>query len=178
MRLRLLSAKKPTDRLSGDQKGNSAPSVPGRERAETESSLRSHNRDWPSTVATNTIFCPSAEMASDTGSVVGGVLISTRISGATCTERKATIIAATAIRLMTATTGIQPSRSLCDVFRTIWPTPVVSFLLQAPTQQTSDTFRGLSRQASPLRLGFEDPGQHLADCFTLKHCASAEHLVE
>src|SRR5215470_16155408 len=75
------SAKKPTDWLSGDQKGNEALSVPAKARPETESSGRTHNLDCPSEVATHTIFCPSGEIAIDAGSAVGGVGIWKRISG-------------------------------------------------------------------------------------------------
>src|SRR5215471_18554367 len=81
------SAKKPTDWLSGDQKGNEAPSVPAKARSETESSGRTHNLDCPSELATNTIFCPSGEIAIDAGSAVGGVDISKRTSAAGGTPR-------------------------------------------------------------------------------------------
>ncbi len=43
IRFSLPSAKNPTDKLSGDQKGYLAPSVPASGCAETESSGRSHN---------------------------------------------------------------------------------------------------------------------------------------
>ncbi len=54
--LSLPPAKKPTERLSGDQKGSAAPSVPGSTRAVRESSRRTHSRGVPSEAdATNTI---------------------------------------------------------------------------------------------------------------------------
>ena len=81
MRFSLPSAKNPTDRPSGDQNGHEAPSVPVNGRAETASRERNDSRDRPSSVATKTIFCPSGEIASDTGSAVAGVVISRRISG-------------------------------------------------------------------------------------------------
>ena len=43
MRFSLLSAKNPMDRLSGDQNGRDARSVPANGRADGESSDRSHN---------------------------------------------------------------------------------------------------------------------------------------
>jgi hypothetical protein len=43
IRLRLVSAKKPIERPSGDQKGRVARSVPASGRAVAESSRRSHN---------------------------------------------------------------------------------------------------------------------------------------
>src|SRR5438128_978854 len=68
IRLSLPCAKKPTDRLFGDQKGYVAPSVPAIERAEAESSERNHNGDSASEPATKTIFRPSGEIAIETGS--------------------------------------------------------------------------------------------------------------
>ncbi|MDQ3347406.1 MAG: hypothetical protein M3545_05510 [Acidobacteriota bacterium] len=65
MRFSLLSAKKPMDRLSGDQNGDAARSVPGSGRADEESSDRSHNCAWPPDLAAKTIFSPSGEIASD-----------------------------------------------------------------------------------------------------------------
>src|SRR5262245_15183212 len=82
IRLSLPSAKNPSDRLSGDQKGKVAPSVPGSGRAERESRGRSHNRDWLPSVATNAIVRPSGEIANEIGSAVEGVVTSTRNSGA------------------------------------------------------------------------------------------------
>ena len=90
-RLSLSSAKKPTDRLSGDQKGNPAPSVPASARADPDSRERSHKREWPSAVATKAIVRPSGEMASDSGAVVGGVLMSARISESAGVGRRATV---------------------------------------------------------------------------------------
>ena len=73
-------AKNPIDRLSGDQNGNDAPSVPASGDASPVSSERSHSIGRPSDDATNASFSPSGESANDTRSVVGGVVISTRIS--------------------------------------------------------------------------------------------------
>src|SRR5262245_52489897 len=50
----LFPAIKPTDRLSGDQNGMVAPSVPARGCAEVELNGRTHNRGGPSAEATNT----------------------------------------------------------------------------------------------------------------------------
>ena len=82
-------AKNPTDPLSGDQNGNVAASVDGSGRAEPDSSERIHNRGRPSDEATKTIFCPSGEIASDAGFVVGGVAISRRTSAGSGNGRKA-----------------------------------------------------------------------------------------
>src|SRR5215813_8490733 len=94
------SAKKPTNWLSGDQKGIDAPSVPGKGRPEADSRGRTHNFDCPSDVATNAIFSPSGEIAIDAESVVGGVEISTRISRAAGNGRK-THARATAATIVT-----------------------------------------------------------------------------
>ena len=56
--------------------------MPGSGCAVTLSSGLSHRRDSPSPEATNTSCRPSGESAKETGSDVAGVLISTRISGA------------------------------------------------------------------------------------------------
>jgi hypothetical protein len=70
------------DRLSGDQKGKVAPSVPASGCAIVVASGRSHRRDGPSPAATNTIWRPSGESAT-TGWPVEGVTISNRVSGGT-----------------------------------------------------------------------------------------------
>src|SRR5262245_22371275 len=80
-RFSLLSAKNPTEALSGDQNGYLAPSVPASGRAATESSGRTQSSDLPSFDAENTSRRPSGEMANESGSAVEGVLTSTRISG-------------------------------------------------------------------------------------------------
>jgi hypothetical protein len=59
-----------------------AKSAPVNGRIVPDSNDRSHNRGRPSEVATKAIVRPSGEITSDTGSVVGGVMISRRISGA------------------------------------------------------------------------------------------------
>ena len=140
IRLSLLSAKKPTDRLSGDQKGFCAPLVPVSGRASTESSTRSHNRDWPSEVPTKTMVCPSGEIASDAGAVVGGVLISRRTSGVGGTGRKARTIAMAAISVMSARVEINAARSRRrDALYTGWPS------ICGPVSASS-----ISRRASPM----------------------------
>ncbi len=97
VRFRAPSAKKPTERLFGDQKGNKAPSVPASERSSPVSSKRSRSCDRPSEIATNTIFSPSGEIASDVGAVVDGVITSRRNSGfAAGDASRAPIIAAAA----------------------------------------------------------------------------------
>src|SRR6267142_189124 len=50
--LSLESAKKPMERLSGDQKGKESPAVPSRGRADRESSGRTHRSSRPSGVWT------------------------------------------------------------------------------------------------------------------------------
>src|SRR5262245_18867830 len=70
IRLRVPAAKNPIERLSGDQKGNTAPSVPDMGRPDTESSERSHSCNRPSSVAAKTIFWPSGESANESGSDV------------------------------------------------------------------------------------------------------------
>src|SRR5215470_11840979 len=82
MRLSLSSAKNAAARPSGDQHGYFAPSVPANVRDTAESSERSHKRDRPSDVATNRMLRPSGEIAIETGSVVAGVVMSSRICGA------------------------------------------------------------------------------------------------
>jgi hypothetical protein len=85
----LLSAKNPTDWLSGDQKGNEGFSVPARDCAETEFNERSHRRDPVSVVASEYDLASVGEIASDAGLRVGGVLISTRVSGVGGVGRRA-----------------------------------------------------------------------------------------
>src|SRR2546428_13580387 len=104
------SAKNPTDWLSGDQKGSEAPSVPAKARPETESSGRTHNLDCPSEVATNTIFCPSGEIAIDAGSAVGGVEISRRTSATGGEPRNSRVPLATA-RTVATTKAVIHTRS-------------------------------------------------------------------
>ena len=77
MRFNVPSAKNPRDRLSGDQKGDDARSVPGNGRADAESNLRNHNCDLPPDLAGKATLSPSGDIASDE-SLVGGVLISRR----------------------------------------------------------------------------------------------------
>src|SRR5688572_21174021 len=75
-------AKNPIDRLSGDQNGDDAPSVFASGEASPLASERTHSIERPSCEATNATLSPSGDNAMDTGSVVGGVVISTRISAA------------------------------------------------------------------------------------------------
>src|SRR5436309_11949403 len=68
--LSLASEKKPRERLSGDQKGKEAPSVPSNGRAERESSGRTHRRSRPSGVrATNASRRPSGDIVTGPGEV-------------------------------------------------------------------------------------------------------------
>lgn len=60
------------DRLSGDQNGDEARSVPANGRTSEELSDRTHNRDWPADLPAKTIVSPSGEIASDE-SLLGGV---------------------------------------------------------------------------------------------------------
>ena len=50
-------------RLSGDQKGSRAPSVPGKIRAAIESRSRTHSESLPPSLATNARWRPSGERA-------------------------------------------------------------------------------------------------------------------
>src|ERR1700719_2243027 len=63
IRLSLRSAKNATERLSGDQKGNIAFSVPASGCATGDSSGRTHSWDLPPNRAPNTIRRPSGEIA-------------------------------------------------------------------------------------------------------------------
>jgi hypothetical protein len=96
MRFSLPSAKNPIDRLSGDQKGEIAPSVPAKGCAVTASSGRIQRRDAPSPEATKTSFRPSGEIANERASLVNGVLMSTRISGSGAGLSRKRIIASDA----------------------------------------------------------------------------------
>jgi hypothetical protein len=80
-RFNVSPAKKPMDRLSGDQNGKFAPSVPASGWVVVAPSGRTHRRDSPSSDATNTICRPSGESAKSEGRSVAGVTMSTRISG-------------------------------------------------------------------------------------------------
>ena len=67
--LSLAPAKKPTNRLSGDQKGYVAPLVPVRGSARNESIARTHNADFPPEVeATKVRRRPSGESANPAAS--------------------------------------------------------------------------------------------------------------
>ena len=89
MRLSSLFMKNPIERLSGDQNGRRAPSVPGRARAFAESRSRTHSIGCPSRSATNASRRPSGDIAKDAGSAVRGVVISTtRNSGAFSGRRR------------------------------------------------------------------------------------------
>src|SRR4030095_12077647 len=87
IRLNVPSAKKPIERLSGDQNGTRPRSVPTNGRDVPESSERSHNRDCSLVVAANTILRPSGDTASVIGSDVGGVTISRCVVGDSGTTR-------------------------------------------------------------------------------------------
>src|SRR5262245_52871329 len=105
IRFNLLSAKNPIDRLSGDQNGNWAPSVPGSGRAAPESSGRNHIRDCRSVLATKATARPFGEIATDVGVIEGGVSMSRRISagaGARLSVHAATPAAAAAASATTA----------------------------------------------------------------------------
>ena len=80
--LSLPLAKNPTDRPSGDQKGYCPPSVPASGRAEVESSGRAHNCGPRGPSPLNTRVRPSGEIANDASVAVPGVVISSRVSGA------------------------------------------------------------------------------------------------
>src|SRR5207245_1308621 len=102
------AAKNPSERLSGDQNGKIASSVSGSGCAVVESRERTHNRDRPPTLPAKTILRPSGEMASDIGSLVGGVVMSSRIIGRSRTGRvrNASMPNTAAAVTMAAATGI------------------------------------------------------------------------
>src|SRR5262245_37173755 len=102
IRFSLLSAKNPIERLSGDQNGCWAPSVPVNARTVPESSARTHMRDRALSVATNASVRPSGEIAIDVGTVDGGVVTSSRTWGADVVRRVAQPIAIAAAATMTA----------------------------------------------------------------------------
>src|SRR5436309_8898634 len=81
MRLSLLAAVNAIARLSGDQNGYWAPSVPGSGWASVLSRALSQSRCGPSPDATKTMYRPSGESANSSGADVEGVVISRRISG-------------------------------------------------------------------------------------------------
>ena len=80
IRFSLLSAKNAMDRLSGDQNGEIACSVPARAWARVVPSGRTHNCVRRSEKPGKATFHPSGEIASDISTVVRGVVISRRIS--------------------------------------------------------------------------------------------------
>src|SRR5262249_34882849 len=106
--------KKPIERLSGDQNGYNAPSVPASGCAVTEFNGRSHNRGKPFSAATNTIQFPSGDKATDIASKFAGVTIPSRISAAVFkhADRRAAITPkAAAIAIRITTTEIHKTRS-------------------------------------------------------------------
>src|SRR5262245_43794765 len=72
IRFSLPPAKKPSHRLSGDQNGSWASSVPGSGRAVTTSSDRTQSRERLSDNAVKAMARPSGETASDAPLVDGG----------------------------------------------------------------------------------------------------------
>src|SRR5688572_28992968 len=85
-RLTFESAKKPMALPSGDQNGKVAISVPGKGSAEAESNARMYSCGRPLARATKTTLRPSGEIANANGSAVEGVVISSRVSGASGRE--------------------------------------------------------------------------------------------
>src|SRR5262245_53277417 len=81
IRLSLPVAVKPIERLSADQNGSLAPSVPAIGCASVLFNARNQSRCGPLPDATKTMYRPSGESANSRGAVVDGLLISTRISG-------------------------------------------------------------------------------------------------
>src|SRR5262249_58136415 len=79
IRISLPEAKKPTERLSGDQKGKEALSVPSNGFATPDSRERSQ-RSGGLEPATKMTFNASGEIAMNTGSALEGVATSTRNS--------------------------------------------------------------------------------------------------
>src|SRR5437870_5884976 len=118
MRLSLLSAKNPMDRLLGDQNGYVAPSVPGRACAFTESSARKNNCVRRSLEPTKTSLRPSGDTAIEVASVVGGVTTWKCTSAGSERLRSRTRRTANATRALAAratTALVAHSRRLCVV---------------------------------------------------------------
>ena len=72
MTFSLKGVKKPIDRLSGDQNGNAAISVPARSFASSESRSRTHSIIRPLTSAQNAILRPSGEMTKESNAALSG----------------------------------------------------------------------------------------------------------
>src|SRR5215471_2259979 len=87
IRLSFPPAKKPMERLSRDQNGSAAFSVPTSGRVSADSIERSRKPAGLES-ATKTIFSPSGEIANDVRFPLFGVAISTRISAGGDEERR------------------------------------------------------------------------------------------
>src|SRR5262245_37338460 len=118
-----LLALNPTDRLSGDQNGCDAPSVPASGRADTASKDRSQRLDFASDTARKTTIVPFGDMADAAGFEVGGVVTSRRTSSlSTMGGVRYRVMAVTA----TATAMSPPSHNWRSrLFRTGTGDPVV-----------------------------------------------------
>ena len=199
VRFSLPSAKNPIDRLSGDQKGSVPKSVPARGRPAVESSRRNHNCGRPSDVAAKTTFCPSGEIASESGSVVGGVEISSRTSpsgGAglkikglsiTPAARATRPIASSesrarvrdgAGRLRSSVGGAMSASSISmRASPMCWSRCRGSFCRQRRRRRRMAS-GGIPWQLPPVRLGLENACQHLADRLAVERTTAPEHFVE
>src|SRR6185436_8766854 len=85
------------------QKGKTAPSVPGIGLPVAESKDRNSKVDFPCWPAMNATRLPSGEIANESGSVVGGVVISRRTSGGGVAGRKASAPITTVVSVAKAT---------------------------------------------------------------------------
>src|SRR5687768_4924654 len=104
------SAKNPTNRLSGDQKGFEAPSVPASGRAEAPESGWTHSKLVPEEVATNATRRPSGDNAIGPNSNAkldfsGGRSEDRMIRGGSLRSRMTTTVAAAATSAATGTSA-------------------------------------------------------------------------
>ena len=141
-------------------------------------------------------------MASECGAVVGGVTISTRISAASATGRRASITTAATAHVSAASAPIQASRSrpraigrwrrseidvligprhrigdlearIADVAK-----PVGAILLEAPPKQPANRRRRCGRQCRQVRLPRQHRGQQLGHVVAGKRASPGQHFVE
>lgn len=80
-------AKKPIDKLSGDQNGQDANPVPARGLASRESSERTHNVIVPFSAAVNASLRPSGDTANDSNDVFSGGNTDSRMTPACLAAR-------------------------------------------------------------------------------------------
>src|SRR5439155_2511661 len=111
IRFSLLPATNATDRLSGDQKGEAAPSVARSGCHDDDSIERSHNCRWPSADAAATRRFPSGDNANAPTSLAIGIAMSSRISRGGAVVRRYKTAARPVAMAMAVTTQGSASRS-------------------------------------------------------------------